>query len=58
MWSYLVDMCDDFRFMVFCIFEEEYASEVYAKRVAHLRSLTRQGFKGEFGIFDYAEHYF
>jgi hypothetical protein len=57
MWSYLADMCDDGRFLVFCVFEDEYAVAVYDKRVAHLRSKTRQGFKGAFGIMDYAEHY-
>ena len=50
-------LCEDGRFVSFCVFEAEYAKEVYDKRMAHLRSPTRQGFKGAFGIMDYAEHY-
>jgi len=41
----------------FCVFEAEYATEVSDKRMAHIRSPTWQGFKGAFGIMDYAEHY-
>ena len=51
-------MCDDFCFVVLCVFEDAYALQVCAKRIAHLRSPTRQGFKGEFWIFDYAERHF
>ena len=39
------------------MFEAEYATEVSDKRMAHIRSPTWQGFKGAFGIMDYAEHY-
>ena len=39
------------------MFDAEYAKEVYDKRMAHIRSPTREGFKGAFGIMDYAEHY-
>jgi hypothetical protein len=57
MWNYLCDMCDDDRFIVFCVFEDEYASVVYELRLGHLRTTTRQGWKGAFGIMDYAEHH-
>ena len=57
MWAYLADMCEDGRFVSFCMFEAEYAKEIYDKRMALIRSPTQQGFKGVFGIMDYAEHY-
>ena len=57
MFNYLADFSGDPRLHVALTFEVEYAEVIYSKRVAHFRSITRQGFPGKFGVMDLAEHY-